>query len=180
MSLKQHLWTYTEKRKNFLKFSVFLCACVFAVSCAGAPLNYKPTNELREDYGYVAASEHFRAFYDFSPMGSGIIVKGVIQNISRTFASNVTLDVSDSLHGQFQEKSHVFKNLGSIKMLSHKSFEFYVPSKDEKELVIVYEFMPSAEDTFVKQGQTTADTPDYFFQPIKGTIKLMLTKKENK
>ncbi|WP_265821437.1 hypothetical protein [Geovibrio ferrireducens] len=167
-----------KKKKNFLKFSLLLCACIFAVSCAGAPLNYKPTSELREDYGYVAVSEHFRAFYDFSPMGSGIMVKGVIQNISRTFASNVTLDVSDALRGQYQEKSHVIKNLGSIKMLSHKAFEFYVPSKDEKELIMAYEFMPAEEDTFVKQGQTTADTPDYFFQPIKGTIRLVLIKKD--
>ncbi len=131
MNLNRHLWTYTEKKKNFLRFSTLLCACIFAVSCAGAPLNYRPTSELREDFGYSASSEHFRAFYDFAPSGGGIMVKGVIQNISRSFASNVTLDVSDSLRGQYQEKSHVFKNLGSIKMLSHKAFEFYVPSKDE-------------------------------------------------
>ncbi|MGE4497968.1 MAG: hypothetical protein AB7E48_08820, partial [Deferribacterales bacterium] len=65
-----------------------------------------------------------------------------------------------------------------IKMLSHKAFEFYVPSKDEKELIIAYEFMPAEEDTFVKQGQTSAETPDFFFQPIKGSIRLLLTKKD--
>lgn len=138
-------------------------------------LNYRPTAELKEDFGYIAVSEHFRAYYDVIPMGDGVNVKGVFQNISRTFASNVTLDVSEccNMGGVYSEKSYYFKNLGSIKMLSHKPFEFYIPSKEEKELVIAYEFMPSSEDSFIKP---IAETPAYFYEPIKGKIKLILIK----
>lgn len=165
--------------KTVLKFKlgILLLTTVFCVSCANTALNYTPTSELREEYRYVVSSEYFRAFYNLIPMGEGIMVKGAMQNISKTFASNVSIDVSATLSGFYDEKTYLFKNLGNIKMFSHKVFEFYIPSNNVSELVVNYEFLPVLEDTFFKDDISAySETSAFYIKPIIGTLKLPLIK----
>jgi hypothetical protein len=143
--------------------------------CLSSALNYKPTAGLQDEYRYTAISEHFRAYYDIIPAESGVLVRGVLQNNSRTFASNVILNISENQPGHFEDRSFLYKNLGNIKMFSHKPFEFHVIGQATHELLVNYEFVPSAEDSFINQRPDDRnDSAPMDVQPIRGTIRLTI------
>ena len=171
-----------KKNLNILRLTlVAFTALVVFNGCLSSALNYRPTAELQDEYRYTAMSEHFRAYYDVIPAENGRLVRGVLQNISRTYATNVTLDISESVSGgQYDDRAYLFKSLGSIKMLSHKSFEFLIIGKETKELVVRYDFLPSVEDSFISQrpDDKTGGVP-MDVQPIRGVLKLPSVEQPN-
>lgn len=180
MIWKQPSQTFMKEKKSFLRFSLLVFTGLFLLSgCLGSALNYRPSADLQEQYRYTAFSEHFRAYYDVIPAEGGTLVRGVLQNTSRTFATNVTLNINEAPSGRYEDRSYLFKSLGSIKMLSHKPFEFLALGENTPELIVAYEFIPSVEDDFMNQKpDDRSDVRSMDFEHIKGTIRLPLTKPE--
>jgi hypothetical protein len=123
----------------------------------------------------MSVSEHFKAYYNVQKVGDKTIVRGVLMNVSKSFASNVKFNFDECCKsgGYYDAKTYEDVSLGNIKNFSHKPFQIIIESPETKEVTVNYEFTPSEEDSFIKPG---AETPAYMFEPIKGKISLIISK----